>query len=532
MLSSAVFTNRVDASRFILARLRRATATCALAIAACLARSSCNGQDRIHLFEAAPLSILGSRIALAGDVDADGHPDILLGTDARNSGGHIARVYSGKHGCLLRFVAGANDREIGWFVGGVGDLNRDGHDDYLVSTGYSPSRAYSGKDGRTLFTWTDRVHDVLPAGDSNRDGFPDVWTSATGIERYNLDWGIVQLRSGKDGTTLFRRKELGSQLGFAIARIGGNLCVGDPLNDRVHLLSGRNGAVIWRWSSSVRRRYGVSVAGIADIDRDSIHDVLVGSAAGNLQILSGKSGKSIRQVNLSGQWIAVSSVGDVTGDGITDYAVGIPHTKTAAGPDAGVVEFRSGKDDRVLFKLSGRDRLLWFGMHLAGPTDFNRDGVSDILIGTCPSGQGGYMPVGYCAVHSGKRLALSADRYFVSLSLENDLQKLTLAATPARRGRPFLILGSARGVRPGFQAGSTLVPLNPDAYLELTLRFPNSPFLPNSLGVLDSGGSASAVFAAKPSWLALQGLVLDHAYVALQADGKLFASNAVPVTLR
>ena len=77
---------------------------------------------------------LGGAVSSAGDVDKDGYPDIVVGgVQVGGSLAGYARVYSGHDGRLLFTVVGdgAGDA-FGYSVSGAGDVNKDGHDDFIV----------------------------------------------------------------------------------------------------------------------------------------------------------------------------------------------------------------------------------------------------------------------------------------------------------------------------------------------------------------------------------------------------------------
>lgn len=130
---------------------------------------------------------------------------------------------------------------------------------------------------------------------------------------------------------------------------------------------------------------------------------------------------------------------------------------------------------------------------------------------------------------------LSADTATVSLSGQGQ-QKLTLQAGTSNAGRLYILLGSLSGTSPGLRLGSVLLPLQADAYFDITASFPNSPLLTSSLGTLDSSGMANASFTAIPQIPAsLIGKRFDHAYLVLNtaaATPFVFASNAVELTLQ
>ncbi|MEM7309704.1 MAG: hypothetical protein AAF682_23715 [Planctomycetota bacterium] len=96
----------------------------------------------------------------------------------------------------------------------------------------------------------------------------------------------------------------------------------------------------------------------------------------------------------------------------------------------------------------------------------------------------------------------------------------------------YILLGSASGTAPGFPTAAGNLPLNPDAYFNLTLNKPNQPPLTNTFGLLDASGVASASFDLPPGIPGLVGLNLNHAFLALDASfTPIFISNAVPLSL-
>ena len=115
------------------------------------------------------------------------------------------------------------------------------------------------------------------------------------------------------------------------------------------------------------------------------------------------------------------------------------------------------------------------------------------------------------------------------------VQHLALDAGPAHASRPYLVLGSLSGTVPGVPVGAATLPLNPDAYLMLTLGAPNALPLLDGLGVLDPVGRAAARFVL-PLGLSpgLAGTAIHHAFLVFEVPGSGavgFASTAEPVTI-
>jgi hypothetical protein len=112
-------------------------------------------------------------------------------------------------------------------------------------------------------------------------------------------------------------------------------------------------------------------------------------------------------------------------------------------------------------------------------------------------------------------------------------QALDMDFGPGLGGKIYLVLGSASGFTPGFALKGHDIPLNLDAYTQITLQNPNSFLLSNSFGVLSAAGTAQAQFnlppGAPPS---LAGLVVHHAALAAQGGSQILGvTNAAPVTL-
>ena len=99
----------------------------------------------------------GPAVACAGDVDADGTLDIVLGDLSFLTDGAVA-VFSGKDGRVLHDLRGQHALAmLGCSVGAAGDVDRDGHDDFLVGivNEWAPFQAgrvriYSGRDASVI----------------------------------------------------------------------------------------------------------------------------------------------------------------------------------------------------------------------------------------------------------------------------------------------------------------------------------------------------------------------------------------------
>jgi FG-GAP repeat len=140
-------------------------------------------------------------VAGVGDVNRDGTPDIYAGDyyDSTNGSDPAAftdsgraGVYSGRDGHELLAWVGS-DADAGLGPGrGAGDVNHDGHPDLIVGSYTSNAGAsnagrvqiFSGADGSVLRTVTSKKtdeelgFDAVGLGGTNRDGVPDELVSA------------------------------------------------------------------------------------------------------------------------------------------------------------------------------------------------------------------------------------------------------------------------------------------------------------------------------------------------------------------
>ncbi len=219
----------------------------------------------------------GFALAGVGDVDADTFDDFAIGTPNDMATGTVS-VYSGASGALLHTFVGIERSALGQSIAGVGDLNGDTFDDFVVGAcrevGSGPdagrARVYSGEwvartaagqapvTPEVLYTFLgDAPGDRFGAaaagvGDVDGDGTMDV---AVGASRTgpSSGTGYVRVFSGADGTT--------------IATIGG-LVTSDFT--------------------------GWAVAGAGDVNKDGLADLVVGMARdgelsqGSALVYSGK----------------------------------------------------------------------------------------------------------------------------------------------------------------------------------------------------------------------------------------------------
>lgn len=131
-----------------------------------LASASLSAADAEYTGKAGDYAGAGTSVSGAGDVDADGHDDILIGAVGNADGGFsagAAYLVLGSSAPAGRSLSAADADytgefsydDAGWSVSGAGDVNGDGHDDILIG-------AYMNDDGGSLNNGA--AYLILPAG--------------------------------------------------------------------------------------------------------------------------------------------------------------------------------------------------------------------------------------------------------------------------------------------------------------------------------------------------------------------------------
>ena len=500
----------------------------------------------------------GLSVAGAGDVNQDGWADLIVGAYNADPGSLSdagqATVFSGKNGGVLHTFNGlAAGDWFGWSVAGAGDVNKDGYPDLIVGaynadpgslSNAGQATVFSGKNGNVLHTFNglaagDEFGIAVAGADVNQDGHADLIVGAYSADPGGRkDAGQVTVFSGKTGVVLYTFDGLaaGDEFGWAVASADVNrdgyadIIVGADNADpggrsnagQVTVFSGKTGVVLYTFDGlAAGDRFGMSVWGAADVNRDGFPDVIVGAHradpggradAGQATVFSGKTGSVLYTFDGPGIGDHFGrSVGaaDVNRDGYADVIVGADNASPRSRTGAGQATVLSGKDGSVLFTWDGPATGDCFGVSVAGAGDVDRDGWADVIVGADMADPGSRQDAGQATVFSPRGIS-------------------TLSGTGSRRIGETMTLGldaPGDGNLP-YQVGSSLsagsIPidtrllyLGPDVLLVVSVQGLLPGIFSGYAGVLDAGGKASAAIH-NPNVAALAGVRIHSAFVTLK----------------
>jgi len=325
----------------------------------------------------------GSSLANIGDADGDGFDDIALGAPFADFNGLLDNgavyVYSGASGLLLnRFEGQFDDGQLGRSVSWFGDANGDGLQDLLTAEpNHSPAPPANpdGKifvfdvlSGTSIHEYFDERpvgdpssfgHRVVGLGDLNGDSSPDL---ATTYGHFQVQLHATTIRRGDDGNFLMpiwiddlRRPtftasyvNLGDLNGDGVNELG----LADSDYDFslpsgvVMVFSGIDASLMYEWQGVLANdRFGMAMSSAGDINGDGVADILFGSGerwiAGGTNTVhahSGADGSLLFQIPGANAFgAALSKLDDADGDGLDDFLVGAPLTQVGLNPEAGSI---------------------------------------------------------------------------------------------------------------------------------------------------------------------------------------------------
>ncbi len=301
----------------------------------------------------------GKAVAVAGDLDADGYADIIVGApgteDSNNNATGAVYFFSGRHFSgkekTVEPITAAEEADViiygkidnqrfGGSLLGIGDINADGFGEFLVGTPQllvppqvyvfigkklTAMKAMTTDDASSNVAGEDKSlfgHSMAMAGDVDGDGIDEIIISAP--------W--------KEKVYLFKTNALKDNIDVASAIC---MIVGNP-----------------------GQLFGKSVSAAGDLDGDGFADILIGAPGfmgplsnGAAYVFSGKKISSSKQLGINDRmvlyiganetdFLGFSVVGgmDINGDGKKDIALGVPGNPGTGINGKGMVLYHSGAD--------------------------------------------------------------------------------------------------------------------------------------------------------------------------------------------
>lgn len=331
---------------------------------------------------------LGFSVSTAGDVNGDGYSDVLVGAPKYDNGQAdegAAFLYPGTAGgiSLAATVLECNqaNAQMGYSVSNAGDINKDGFSDIMVGVPYYDVSAsnegvvmiYKGSAGglvtnSPVIFKLDQAEanlgiSVAMAGDVNGDGYSDMLAGAHQFDNDQANEGVGVVILGAPsglGLVLFLEcNQPGAMMGFAVAGAGdidgdgySDVMAGARLYSNGQALEGA--AFIFKGSPA----YGVVTANPTIIEGNQV-DARLGHA--------------------------LSSAGDVNGDGFSDIALGAyQYDKGSVNEGVVMIHYGSaiGINTVPSLTLESDQTEAQFGISVVCAGDVNGDGFSDVLVGS------------------------------------------------------------------------------------------------------------------------------------------------------
>ncbi len=389
----------------------------------------------------------GISVAMAGDVNGDGHSDILAGAhqydNGQNNEGAGFLYYgnaAGVGGSALALEANQANAMMGYAVSSAGDVNADGFSDVLVGARlYTNGELYEGavfvyKGSATGLILANPFkveanqidarlgHSVATVGDVNGDGFSDVLLGAYQYKQSQTNEGAAFLYFGStfgetigDKRTLLGYQKEG-QFGWAVAGAGdlngdgyGDFVIGARYYDVTKV---NEGAVFMYYGNPTKNFpirnavftgdqgdawLGTAVASAGDVNGDGYSDLVIGAYTydngqtdeGTALIYHGgglvghTTAKSVVADSVAARRFgsAVANAGDINADGFDDVIICAPGTDPLT---SGRTSIFYGSTDGVRppwYNAPHKLTTILFGRAVAGAGDVNGDGYADVVIG-------------------------------------------------------------------------------------------------------------------------------------------------------
>ncbi|MBC8047455.1 MAG: FG-GAP repeat protein [Fimbriimonadaceae bacterium] len=325
-----------------------------------------------------------------GDLNGDGYSDIVIGclqwTGTATDEGKAILFYGGLDGPGdepdWEFYQGQEGALVGSGVALSGDINNDGYNDLFVGAkmwdGGNVDEGkswmfYGSETGPISSGWTWEANQdssisgypISYAGDVDDDGYDDVIIGANQHDFYDLDDGMAVCFYG-------------SELGLSLTP-NWQVSKGQKKSNFGHWVDGA-GDVNGDGYSDV-----IISALLYENDEDDFNEGAVFVYHGSALGLQTTESWSLESNQVEAQLgYCTAGAGDINNDGYDDIIAGAKYWTNGELEEGGAfVAFGSdgGLEDAWCWKGEGNQPLAYYGRHVGGNGDFNGDGYGDFLVG-------------------------------------------------------------------------------------------------------------------------------------------------------
>jgi len=389
----------------------------------------------------------GFQAARVDDLDEDGNTDFLIGAPEADisayQAGAVYLVYGPASGIVeladadAVLVGGAERDRFGSDLASAGDVDGDGHCDILVSSPYEdtggdeagavyvfnhPWTSGQGAEdasARIVGTQGNYLGMSLSAADLDADGVDDVVLGAPGDHDGGPGAGAVFVLEGPvvgdmdvaQATMKMTGEDEEHEAGYSVACAGDvdgdlmdDVVVGAPSGSAAYLVYGLATGTMSLAAADARlvgehpeHLAGFSVAAAGDVNGDGYADVLVGAPGyaivylvqgpvhGELS-LSDSDARFLGEMPYMDMGIAVGPAGDVNGDGHADILAGTPSYPGEGSQESGAAFLFLGpvEGERITSDADATfigEVQSSAGCSVGTPGDFDGDGLDDVFVG-------------------------------------------------------------------------------------------------------------------------------------------------------
>jgi len=393
----------------------------------------------------------GTSVGTAGDVNGDGYSDVIVGAGAYENGETDEGAAFVYHGSSSGLSTSANwmaesdqvDSSFGTSVGTAGDVNADGYADVIVGAlGYDNGQTnegaafvYHGSSGGLSTTpdWMadgDQVdawfgYSVALAGDVNGDGYSDVVVGALTFENGHTwegaafvyhgsgsglnstaDWGAEGNQDyAKFGRSVYGAGDVNGD-GYSDVIVGADYYDNGETNEgAAFVYHGSSGglSVSADWMADGDQEnalFGRPVGTAGDVNGDGYADVVIGAVwydnpedgEGAAFVYHGSSTGLSSAANWTGDCdqagalfgSSAGTAGDVNGDGYSDLIVSALLYENGDTDEGAAFVYHgspSGLNGSDGWSVDGGQESAFLGSSVAAAGDVNGDGYGDVIVG-------------------------------------------------------------------------------------------------------------------------------------------------------